>query len=221
MQVLLFDVNETLLDLAALDPHFTRVFGKAGVRAEWFSQVLRSALVATLTGDYHDFGQIARHALVMTAQRHSQTVGEDEIRAVLGSVRQLPPHPDVIPALERLRAAGVRMATLTNSPPPVLADQLRNAGLTDYFEQALSVHSTRRFKPAPEPYHHAAAQLGVPLGEICMVAAHDWDIAGAMSVGCQGAFVARAGMVIGPLQAAPTYQGADLGAIVDQVLAAK
>jgi hypothetical protein len=51
-RVCVFDVNETLLDLAALDPHFERAFGDADVRRAWFLQLLQSALVATVTGAY-------------------------------------------------------------------------------------------------------------------------------------------------------------------------
>src|SRR4028119_2139036 len=57
-RVCLFDVNETLLDLGALDPHFERAFGDAGVRRSWFLQVLQSALLATVTGAYSDFGAV-------------------------------------------------------------------------------------------------------------------------------------------------------------------
>jgi 2-haloacid dehalogenase len=46
-RVQVFDVNETLLDLAGLDPLFERVFGDAGIRQVWFAQLIQSALVAT------------------------------------------------------------------------------------------------------------------------------------------------------------------------------
>jgi 2-haloacid dehalogenase len=62
-----FDVNETMLDLGALDPHFERVFGDAGVRLAWFLQLLQSALVATVTGVYSDFGTIGGATLEMVA----------------------------------------------------------------------------------------------------------------------------------------------------------
>ncbi|MEZ5391359.1 MAG: hypothetical protein R2724_00450 [Bryobacterales bacterium] len=47
--VLVFDVNETLLDLSALDPHFERLFGDESVRSAWFTQVLQTAMTLTLT----------------------------------------------------------------------------------------------------------------------------------------------------------------------------
>jgi 2-haloacid dehalogenase len=218
-RVILFDVNETLLDLQALTPYFERIFSDAATRSQWFDQVLRSAFVATLTDTYHDFGVIAKDALEMTAMRHGITLTEDDRGQILGTMRALPPHPEVPESLERLKAAGLRLATLTNSPPQVLEAQLSQAGIFDYFEQTLSVHPTRRFKPAPEPYQHAAHSLGVALSDIRMVAAHDWDVAGAMRVGCAAAFVARPGMVLGPLQAKPDIMGANLREVADQILA--
>ncbi|MBV7327144.1 haloacid dehalogenase type II [Chloroflexi bacterium TSY] len=217
-RVILFDVNETLLDLHALDPHFARVFGSATVMPQWFAQVLRSALVATLTGNYHDFGTIAGDALEMTAMRHRVELTSDDKQKILGTVRALPPHPEVPASLACLQEAGLRMATLTNSPPHVLEAQMENAGLTNYFEQLISVDPTRKFKPAPEPYLHAAKELGVEPNGIRLVAAHDWDIAGAMQVGCAGAFVARPGMVLGPLQKKPDIIGPDMKSVVEQIL---
>jgi 2-haloacid dehalogenase len=67
--VCVFDVNETLLDLKALDPHFVRVFGDASVRQAWFAQMIQSALVATVTNAYADFGTIGGAALEMMAAR--------------------------------------------------------------------------------------------------------------------------------------------------------
>ncbi len=61
--VLVFDVNETLLDLRALDAPFERIFGDAATRFLWFSQFIQSALVATITGKYQPFGAIGMAAL--------------------------------------------------------------------------------------------------------------------------------------------------------------
>ncbi|UCC51318.1 MAG: haloacid dehalogenase type II, partial [Anaerolineaceae bacterium] len=184
----------------------------------WFAQLLRSAMVATITGVYHDFGALGRDALLMTAQRQGITVSPTDQDEILATMRRLPPHPEVPDSLARLQAAGLRLATLTNSPPWMLKEQMANSGLENYFEQTLSVHPTQRFKPAPEPYRHAAEQLGVNLSDICMVAAHDWDIAGAQAAGCATAFIARPGMVLGPLQKKPDLIGPDLASVTDQIL---
>jgi len=218
-QVLIFDVTETLLDLSTLDPHFARIFGDAGVRSVWFSQFIQSALVTIVTNSYAPFNQIGMAALEMIAARHGVTLTEDDRNAIRHGVMNLPPHPEVRESLERLRDAGCRLAALTNSTEPVAETQLTNAGLRDFFEHALSADSVKRLKPASAPYHMAAQMMGVGIGETRLVAAHAWDVAGALRVGCKAAFIARPGMVLDPLAPTPDVIGPDLRAVTDQLLA--
>jgi 2-haloacid dehalogenase len=220
-RVCVFDVNETLLDLGALDPHFERAFGDAGVRRLWFLQVLQSALVATVTGAYSDFGTIGGAALEMVAEREGVELSEEDRQRILGGMRELPPHPEVAESLDRLRDAGLRLATLTNSTQQVAEAQMESSGLRGYFEQVLSADTVRRLKPAPEPYRMAAESLGVEVGGVRLIAAHAWDVAGALRAGCAAAFVARPGMVLDPLVERPDVVGADLREVADRILEAE
>jgi 2-haloacid dehalogenase len=217
-RVCVFDVNETLLDLGALDPHFERVFGDAGVRRAWFLQLLQSALVATVTGVYSTFGTIGAAALEMVVEREGVDLSEEDKQEILGGMRELPPHPEVAESLERLREAGLRMATLTNSTQQIAEAQMENSGLRGYFEQILSADAVKRLKPAPEPYRMAAESLGVEMGQVRLVAAHSWDVAGALRAGCAAAFVARPGMVLDPLVERPDVVGVDLREVADRIL---
>lgn len=216
-RVCVFDVNETLLDLAALEPHFERVFGDVSVRRTWFLQLLQSALVATVTDAYSDFGTIGAAALEMTAERQGATLSEEDKKRILGGMRQLPAHPEVPEGLERLREGGFRLAALTNSTQEVAEDQLENSGLHHYFEQILSADTVKRLKPAPEPYRMAAQSLGVGIGDVRLIAAHAWDVAGALRAGCAAAFVARPGMVLDPLAERPDAVGTDLLEVAQQI----
>ena len=218
-RVLLFDVNETLLDMSALDPHFARVFGDAGVRRDWFATMLGSALLFTVTGPYVDFGSHFRTALGLVAERRGIRVSPDDERAILAGVRALPAHPDARPALERLRAAGFRTAAFTNSVPDVEEAQLANAGLRDLFDEALSADEAKRLKPAREAYATAARRMGASIADVRLIAAHAWDVAGAMRAGAAAAFVARPGMQWNPLLQRPDVWGADLDAVADQIIA--
>ena len=218
-RVQVFDVNETLLDLAALDPLFEDAFGDAGVRRAWFTQMIQSALVATVTGAYRTFGEVGAAALQMTADQLGVELLKEDRDAITGRLRQLPAHPEVPEALERLGHAGYRLAALTNSTEEVARAQLEHAGIVDRFEQVLSADAVRRLKPAPEPYRFAAERLGVGVGEVRLVAAHAWDVAGATRAGCAAAFVARPGKVLDPLAEPPDVVGADLDEVVDGILA--
>ena len=217
-RVCVFDVNETLLDLGGLDPHFERVFGDAGLRRAWFSQLLQSALVATVTGSYSNFGEVGAAALEMVAEREGVDLSDEDRQKILGGMRELPAHPEVAESLERLREAGFRLATLTNSTRQVAEAQMDNSGLRDYFEQILSADDVQRLKPAPEPYRMAAESLGVGVEGVRLVAAHAWDVAGALRAGCAAAFVARPGMVLDPLVERPDVVGADLREVADRIL---
>ncbi len=217
-RICVFDVNETLLDLHALDPQFARVFGDAGVRQAWFTQMLQSAFVTTITGMYRDFGTIGAAALEMVAARRGVPMTQEDKMAILSEMRHLPPHPEVRDGLERLRQAGLRLATLTNSTEQVVQAQMSNAGLSEYFEQLFSVDTVQRLKPAPEAYRMVAERLGVAIGEIRLIAAHAWDIAGALRTGCAAAFVTRPGMVLDPLFERPDVVGADLREVAERIL---
>jgi 2-haloacid dehalogenase len=189
------------------------------VRRAWFTQMLQSALVSTVTGAYRQFGAHAMAALEMTAEQAGVELTDDDKAAVAAQLRRLPAHPEVAGALRRLGAAGLRLAALTNSTEEVARAQLEHAGLIDAFELVLSADTVGRLKPAPEPYRMAAERLGVAVGEVRLIAAHAWDVAGAARAGCATAFVARPGKVLDPLVERPGIVGADLAEVADAILA--
>lgn len=220
-RVCVFDVNETLLDMGALDPHFERVFGDASTRQVWFGQFLQLWLTEMVTGVYQEFGTIGGAALKMLAEERGVEISDDQVGEILGSLKEMPPYPEVEEGLSRLRDAGFRLATLTNSTQEVADAQIQNSGLRDYFEQSLSADAVGRLKPAPEPYRMAAESLGVGIGEIRLVAAHGWDIAGALRAGCAAAFVDRPGKALFPTVPRPDVVGAELREVADRIVAAE
>ncbi len=218
-EVLVFDVNETLLDIAELASSFRSAFGSDALLPTWFGRMLRDSLVATVTDQYRRFDELGTAALQAVAGEAGQELDAGTAAAVVEGMRNLPAHPDVPVALERLASAGYRMATLTNSAPDVIRDQLRNSRLESYFEHQISVDDVRVFKPHPATYEHAARRLGVGIGRLRLIAAHDWDVVGAVRAGARAGYVAR----YAPLNADPVDMpdlvGHDLGAVADQLLA--
>jgi 2-haloacid dehalogenase len=218
LRALVFDVNETLLDLSVLDPHFERVFGDAGARREWFSLVLSNALCLTITGDHTDFVAVGRASLQMVADRRSIVLGDEDRATLAAAMTSMPAHADVLPNMERLAGAGFRMAALTNSPLEAARSQLQRAGIAPFLDEVMSVDTTGRFKPAREVYEYGAARLGLATSQIRMVAAHDWDVAGAMRAGCAGAFLMRPGTARNPLYPQPDIVEPDLTRLADRII---
>lgn len=219
-RVLIFDVNETLLDLRPLDPLFARVFGDAATRRQWFQQLVQNFLVTIVTGTYVDFGTIGRGALDMIAQRLGKSLTDDDRRQILGTIRELPPYPEVRESLQRLKSAGFRLGTLTNSTKTVADAQMQGSGLIELFDQIISADEVKRLKPAPEPYRLAAERFEVPMARVRLIAAHAWDVAGAMHAGCKAAFVARPGMVLDPIHVPPDIVGRNLSEVAAKIVAA-
>lgn len=189
--IIVFDVNETLLDITVLEPLFERTFNDRSVLREWFAQLILYSQTMTLSGLYVPFGEMAVGSLRMVASIHSVVVTDHDIDELKKRMGKMPAHADVIPALTRLRDAGFRLVTLTNSASVSSPTPLERAGLGGFFEHHFSVEVVRKFKPAPETYHLVAGELGVETSSICLVACHLWDTIGAQAAGCRGALVTR------------------------------
>ncbi|HYQ34867.1 MAG TPA: haloacid dehalogenase type II [Mycobacterium sp.] len=192
--VLVFDVNETLIDIESLAPLFAEWFGDERVLREWFGQLVMYSMAATLAEHYVDFFALSQGVLRMLADIYRVDITDDDVGRLRAQMSTMPAHPDVIEALTALRDNGFRLITLTNSPHRSgVRTPLENAGLAELFEQQFSVESCRAFKPSPSVYRYVCEQLGVAPAECMMVAAHVWDTLGAQNVGFGAALITRPG----------------------------
>ncbi len=204
-EVLVFDVNETLIDIEALAPYFAEFFGDRDVLREWFGLLVTYSMTVTMSDCYLDFFSLGKATLQMLGEIHGVQLSADDVAALSGRMTTMPAHPDVAQGLSQLRNDGYRLVALTNSPSrPGHPTPLENAGLAGYFERQLSVDTLRAFKPATLLYQHTAQELAVPPAACLMVAAHAWDTIGAQAGGFRAAFVARAGNA--PLRAEGVHQ---------------
>jgi len=216
--VILFDVNETLLDMSPLKNKINVILGnKEGFRI-WFGILLQYSLVDNSTGSYHEFSVIADATLDMAAKTLGRAITQQNKRQALALITQLKAYPDVEKGLSMLKAAGYRLATLTNSASKTQMLQLKYAGLSKYFEETFSVDEIKKYKPAPESYQYAAKSLGVNTEEMLLVAAHGWDIAGALAAGMQAGFIERNGQSLYGLSTKPQYTGIDLVEVAKAII---
>lgn len=216
-ELVVFDVNETLLSLAPIRRAMADVFGDDPPTGEWFARLLHGSLLANELDIHRPFGEIGADALMGLARRRGISIHRSAAIEIVALMASLPPHPDVVPAIERMASEGVRMITLTNGSGDVARSQVASAGIAGFLEAVLSVDAVGKFKPHPAPYRHAAEQAGVGVDEILMVAAHDWDCAGAIRTGASAIFVERPGAVWGlPSQAPGTVP--DLEVLADRLV---
>lgn len=197
---LIFDVNETLIDLEAMHALFERIFGDRHVMREWFGQLVMYSMTITLSGLYKDFWTIGVGCFQMVGAIHGVPIAPEDINALRHALKNLPPHEDAEEGLTLFKDAGFRMVTLTNSPPTHGSKSLLEAaGLDRFFEKQYNVEACRAYKPS----HMVAQDLDVPPNDCCLVATHVWDTIGAQATGMAGALVTRPGNALLPIPGLP------------------
>lgn len=218
---ILFDINETVLDLTSLRPRFAAAFGDEAVTPLWFAMLLHSSTVCAITNVATRFADLAGAALDNLASRRGLALDPKARQDILAGFAGLPAHADIVPALTQLRAAGFRTIAFSNSSLALVTSQIANAGLNDHFDDILSVEETGSFKPDPKVYAFAAQRTGRQPGDLRLVATHDWDTHGALSAGLNAAYIDRSGAPYGPHYLRPDIEADAMTAIADKIIAAE
>lgn len=219
-EILFFDVNETLLDLTKLKESVGKALnGKSDLVPFWFTTMLQYSLVETVGNQYQDFGEIGAATLMMVAANNDIRLSREEAKEAISPITSLPPHPEVKEALAKLKEDGYRLVSLTNSSNAAVEKQFSNAGLLDLFEKRLSIEDIGKYKPHQDTYNWAARKLGVKPEDAMLIAAHGWDVAGALWAGWRAAFVSRPGQQQYPLAPTPEIVAPDLKLISDKLIA--
>jgi 2-haloacid dehalogenase len=219
-EVAVFDVNETLSDLAGLDARLKTVGADPAVRGRWFASTLRDGFAITAAGGEADFSAIAVSTLaaMLKSAEGLRAAPEDAANHVVEGMAELDLHPDVAAGMHMLADAGVRLVTLSNGAARVADSLLARAGLRDLVEDCLSVANAGRWKPAPESYAYAARRLGVPAVAMALIAVHPWDINGACRAGLRTGWISRDGADYPPFMRRPDVGGRDLPEVAHALL---
>jgi 2-haloacid dehalogenase len=219
--VLVFDVNETLIDFESMNPLFEKIFGDKRVMREWLGHLIMYSMTVTLSGLYEGFFTLGQGLLKMVGDIHGVRVSDADIEEIRQAMLTMPAHPDVEEGLTRMKDAGFRLVTLTNSPSnPQGESPLEHAGLAHFFERQFTIETVRAYKPAQQAYHLVAQELNVPPSTCFMVAAHVWDTVGAQSAGYTAGLVTRPGNAPLPVASLPqpNLVAPDLPALAGQLI---
>jgi 2-haloacid dehalogenase len=158
---------------------------------------------------------------MMVAKNNSVSLSQSDAVEAVKPILSLDPFSDVMLSLKQLREAGYKLVSFTNSPERASQIQIKNAGISDLFDANISVQAIGKFKPHKDVYHWASKKMNVDDSDCMLIAAHGWDIAGALWAGWRGAFVARAGKQLFPLSLAPEINEPSLSGIVARLIRMK
>lgn len=218
-QTILFDINETVLDLSILKPKFRTYFDDESHMSTWFSVLLHSSTVCLVTEASSDFKSLALSALKTVAGRLNKSLTDEDYQDILSTFSCLPAHADIKPALKVLKVAGYQLVALSNSSTALLNAQLSFSELDEYFDNAISVEQAKTFKPSKHAYQFALQQLHIEPTQARLVATHDWDTHGALSAGLKAAFINRSGAPYNSHYLKPDIQTNDMADLVQQIIA--
>jgi 2-haloacid dehalogenase len=219
VRLIVLDVNETLFGLGPV----ATAFASAGLDPAhlelWFARVLRDGFAVALAGGLATFPALARHHARVLAEQRGIVLSEDAVEEVVAGFSRVEPHADVPGGLQRARDAGVAVVALTNGTVGVTRGFLERAGLDHLVDRVVDVTTAGRWKPAPEPYREVLDTAAVSAADAAMVAAHPWDVHGAMAVGMAGGFVDRNDVTWPPFLDPPTVRGRGVDEVVGALLA--
>jgi len=159
----------------------------------WRTRQFEYTWLRSLSGRYADFRRTTEDALVYAAAATKVPVDDVARKRLMGAFASLPAWPDARPVLEALRAAGVRLAFLSNFTAEMLDAAVASAGLGGFFEPHLTTDRVRAFKPDPRAYAMGVDAFRLPREEIAFVASAPWDAAGAKWFGYPTLWIDRNG----------------------------
>lgn len=217
-RVVVFDVNETLSDMAPLAHRFSEVGAGPHLLHVWFAALLRDGFALAAVGEQRPFADLGREGL--RAVLHGVLPAADveaAVEHVMSGFAGLGLHPDVADGVRALSDVGARLATLSNGGAAVAERLLSEAGLRDRFERVLTVEDAGIWKPAAGAYRYAAAELGVAPADLLMVAVHPWDLHGAAAAGLSTAWVNRDGRTWPATFRPPDHEVRTVGELVGVV----
>jgi 2-haloacid dehalogenase len=219
LPLIVFDVNETLLDLETMEPTFERIFRERGAMRLWFANFIMYSAALTVAGCYVPFTDIGGAVMKMLADTLGIKITDADKRELTEKFSTMPPHAEVPAALRKLRTAGFRLFTLTDNLLEVQTRQLTNGGIVDLFERRFSADGVKHHKPSREAYAYVEKELGAKPSDFCLIACHTWDTLGAVAAGWEAALIKRPGNDVLGVGPQPQIVGDTLDDVANQLIA--
>ena len=194
-----FDAYGTLLDVDAAAREAASEPGMEALKENWLpiakgwrERQLRYSWLCSMMGQYDDFWELTTRALDATLKEYA-LASDDKVRARLLSLySELSAYEEVPEVLANLKAAGHKLAVLSNASPSMLVKAVEAAGISEWFDELLSVDVLKCYKPTPAVYQLVIERFECKPGEVTFFSSNNWDVSGAGAFGFRTIWVNRA-----------------------------
>ena len=171
----------------------------------WRAKQLQYTWLRGLGGRHADFWQVTGEALDFALS--TLQLEDPALRARLMNLYLvLSAYPEVPDTLKRLKAAGMKLAILSNGTPTMLAAAATNAGIAELLDAVLSVEEVKVYKPHAAVYRLACERLNVVAANICFLSSNGWDAYSAKAFGLRVLWCNRFGQVAERIPETPDAQ---------------
>ena len=196
-----FDAYGTLLDVDAAAREAAAEPGMEALKENWLpiakgwrERQLRYSWLCSMMDKYDDFWELTTRALDATLEEHA-LASNDKVRARLLSLySELSAYQEVPEVLANLKAAGHRLAVLSNASPSMLVKALDAAGISEWFDELLSVDVLKCYKPTPAVYQLIPDRFDCKPSDVTFFSSNNWDVSGAGAFGFKTIWVNRTGV---------------------------
>jgi 2-haloacid dehalogenase len=199
--MIVFDAYGTLLDVDSAAREAAAEPGMEALKENWLpiakgwrERQLRYSWLCSMMGKYDDFWELTIRALDTTLEEHA-LASNDKVRARLLSLySELSAYQEVPEVLANLKAAGHRLAVLSNASPSMLVKALDAAGISEWFDELLSVDVLKCYKPTPAVYQLIPDRFDCKPSDVTFFSSNNWDVSGAGAFGFKTIWVNRTGV---------------------------
>ena len=220
MATLGFDIYGTLIDTAGITDALRPYAGERAPEfaAAWRAKQLEYAFRRGLMQNFRDFAVCTEQALDWCCLSFGVKLAPASRDGLLTSYRALPPFPDALDGLRRIREAGLRAYAFSMGRADDVAGLLEASGLGNYLDGVVSLQEPQMFKPSPAAYSYFARRVGINMGDAWLVSGNPFDVIGAVSAGMNGAWVKRSpNAIFDPWEVRPTVEVETVGALADAI----
>lgn len=220
IEACVFDAYGTLFDVNSAARSAQSALGEnwRPLAELWRAKQLQYTWLRGLGGHHADFWKVTRDSLDFALESLNL---KDEALAerLMNLYLSLHAYPEVAETLNRLKAAGMKLAILSNGTPEMLASAATNAGIVEMFDAILSVEEVQVYKPHASVYELTCKRLHLPATAICFLSSNGWDAYSAKAFGLRVLWCNRLHQAPERIPQAPDGQITSLAELPEIVLA--
>ncbi|HWT96902.1 MAG TPA: haloacid dehalogenase type II [Terriglobales bacterium] len=121
------------------------------------------------TSPHRSFRAVAGMALQRAMDEVGLRYEEDDVDLLTTRISEMPPFPDVVPALAALKRAGFRLCIISNTDDAIIAGNVAQLG--GHIDRVITAEQAQAYKPSGQIFEHAYRELGITRDEVVHICA--------------------------------------------------